>query len=893
MKNRIGIGKLFIIIFMFFLVLPLMAISIIFLSTVYETNSKKISRDIEAVTYAIASKVNTRLEVPATYMMTLADLITEKGSDADLKELVHLGIKNNTVFSAIYILDSEKRIKELAFSSFTKYAREDFIGIKLNEVKKFEDYNYYWSSPFISLVNNDYVVRVSVGMPDGYVVSDISLKFLASSLIKSSLLDMTSIYLVSDDGNVISSNFESDEYIHSSMFEHPLVKEGLKGSHLLKGYVWEGKKKIGAIYKLPITSWYLLLEQDQTEAFRFFKEILNIAVISAFLVLFFIVAVLFFLRRKLIKPIRTLTIQSEKVSRGDVIKFSEEEKAVFAELHTLYESFENMSAKIRKREASLKEKEEYIRSIFDSTTNTGIMVFSAYGEGSLTDANMGAQLMLGYKLSEMIGFDPAVFVKGGGDDIGRLMRDAVKRYSMTTGRFEMVKKNGILFPVLGTVHPLISEKGDIGHFIVVFIDITEITRVQNALENEKEHLDVTLKSIGEGVIATDKQGRVTLLNSSAESILAQKSRYLLGHSIKEVMRIYDFETGDDLAEELVASGIGSKRTFRANIISKHAGVITVTLTASGMLNSKGEILGFVYVFRDITDRIKMDQELINRKVELETVNKNLEKRITEETEKRRKNEQLLFEQAKFAAMGQMISAIAHQWRQPLNALALYTQDIEEAYEHEEVNAEYLSKFVENSMKMINHMSGTIDDFRNFFHSTNLKEEVDFVRVVCDSISLISTQLKNQNINYELTIIADGKEDVFVNSMPAPDVKYGREIKIITSELKQVVLNILQNARDAISEKRTGTLKRAGNVQITVLYDKNKVVTTIGNDGGNIPEEHLVSIFDPYYTTKPEGEGTGIGLYMSKVMVEDHMGGLLVAGNIDGGAVFTITLYYDE
>ena len=350
--------------------------------------------------------------------------------------------------------------------------------------------------------------------------------------------------------------------------------------------------------------------------------------------------------------------------------------------------------------------------------------------------------------------------------------------------------------------------------------------------------------------------------------------------------------GDDLADELVTSGIGSKRTFRANIISKHAGIITVNLTASGMLNSKGEILGFVYVFRDITDRIKIDQELIIRKVELETVNKNLEKRISEETEKRRKNEQLLFEQAKFAAMGQMISAIAHQWRQPLNALALYTQDIEDAYENDEVDGEYLSKFVESAMKMINHMSGTIDDFRNFFHSTNMKEKVDFVRVVCDSVSLISTQLKNQNIDYDLTIIADGKEDVFVNSMPAPDVSYGREIEIITSELKQVILNILQNARDAIGERRTAALKRAGNVHITVQYDKNRIVTSIGNDGGNIPEENLVSIFDPYYTTKPEGEGTGIGLYMSKVMVEDHMGGLLVAGNIDNGAVFTITLYYD-
>jgi C4-dicarboxylate-specific signal transduction histidine kinase len=288
----------------------------------------------------------------------------------------------------------------------------------------------------------------------------------------------------------------------------------------------------------------------------------------------------------------------------------------------------------------------------------------------------------------------------------------------------------------------------------------------------------------------------------------------------------------------------------------------------------------------------MEQELINRKKQLEEVNKSLENRIVEETDKRRKNEQMLFEQAKFAAMGQMISAIAHQWRQPLNALALYVQDVEDAYDIGEVDGTYLESFTDNAMRLINHMSGTIDDFRNFFHSSNMLEKIDISQVVFESLALVATQLKNQMINYKVTIASKGTDDVFVNDIPEYyETDTDKKVAIYPSELKQVLLNIIQNARDAIIYCRRDTGRKIGNIEIIVDYKSDRLKIDIVNDGGNIPAETLTNIFDPYFTTKPEGEGTGIGLYMSKIMVEDHMGGLLIAENISGGAKFSITLDY--
>lgn len=168
-------------------------------------------------------------------------------------------------------------------------------------------------------------------------------------------------------------------------------------------------------------------------------------------------------------------------------------------------------------------------------------------------------------------------------------------------------------------------------------------------------------------------------------------------------------------------------------------------------------------------------------------------------------------------------------------------------------------------------------------------------MLTQSLSLVGTQLKSQNIDFEFCIKKTDKDtDIFINDMPDEKASYGADVFIFPSEIKQVVLNILQNARDAISEKKRikKMLKQAGKIHVFVEYMADKVVISISNDGGNIPEDALTSIFDPYYTTKPEGEGTGIGLYMSRIMIEEHMGGLLTAENTEDGAKFTVTLYYE-
>lgn len=892
MKKNASLGKIFVMAFTFFMILPVTAVFLTFLVTIFEANREKVSQDLQVVSHAVAGQVNTGLENPAMYLVSLAEVLAE-GEGQGIDILIRSGINNFPIFDSIYILDRDAKVRMMSFSNVTGYNISDFIGIKLSDVKGFADFEHYWSRPFLSPVSNSYVVRLSVMYPGGFVVGDLNMEFLMDTLLHAEMVDDSNVFVVDTNGDVISSSRYRDYMVHENLFNHPVVREAYHGGHIVFNYSHKGVRYAGSGFKIPVTDWYLVLEQKEKSAFTLFYDLFFVTLAAGGVIILFIAAVLYIVKKRIISPIRHLTEKTEQLSAGTFSELEFKDRNSFEELQKLCHSYQNMSMKIAEREKELREKEEYTRSIFDSTANTGIMVLSAGDEPVITDANLGAELISGYRMSELIGLHPAALVSGVGDDITRMKNEALEKNSMVTGRFNMTKKNGIGFPVLCTVHPLNQRARSGAAFIVVFIDITELTRIQNALESEKERLDVTLKSLGEGVLATDNSGRVILANSSSEKILGQKYKYVVGRSIGDVLRIYDFSTGEDLSDELVSSRDTSKRTFRANLVSDNAGVINVMITATPMKNSNGFIVGFVYVFRDITERMMMEKELLERKKQLEEINRNLEIRVTEETEKRRKNEQLLFEQAKFAAMGQMISAIAHQWRQPLNALALYTQDIEDAYDLGEVNSVYLRSFVSNSMSLIQHMSGTIDDFRNFFHSSNIKEEVNLLNVVCQALSLVTTQLRNQNINFEICLDSGLKKDVFANSMPPKGSVYGKNIRIFPSEMKQVILNILQNARDAISEKRLKTNKDTGNIIINIEYRPEKVVLEIANDGGRIPRENLVRIFDPYYTTKPEGEGTGIGLYMSKIMIEDHMGGLLMAENMEDGARFVITIYYDQ
>ena len=256
----------------------------------------------------------------------------------------------------------------------------------------------------------------------------------------------------------------------------------------------------------------------------------------------------------------------------------------------------------------------------------------------------------------------------------------------------------------------------------------------------------------------------------------------------------------------------------------------------------------------------MQEAIKDRENKLKEMNEHLQQIVDEQISQIRKKDELLQQQSKLAAMGEMIGAIAHQWRQPLNALGLIIQDIAEAYEFNELNKEYIQDTVKKSMQQINFMSKTIDDFRNFFRIDKQKELFDVKKAIKETINIMQAQLKHHNINVDVN---------------------GEDFKIegFANEFKQVVLNIINNAKDAIIEKGI----KEGKIKI-ILY-KQKVI--IADNAGGIPEGIIDRIFEPYFTTKEQGKGTGMGLYMSKMIIENNMQGILSVKNINGGAKFVI------
>jgi PAS domain S-box-containing protein len=268
---------------------------------------------------------------------------------------------------------------------------------------------------------------------------------------------------------------------------------------------------------------------------------------------------------------------------------------------------------------------------------------------------------------------------------------------------------------------------------------------------------------------------------------------------------------------------------------------------------------------EAADRQAAQVELAVNQKQLEMLNKSLEIRINESITEMRQKDQLLIQQGRLAAMGEMIHNIAHQWRQPLNAVGLIVQNLQLSYSANSLTSEEMDKEVAGAMDIIMHMSRTIDDFRNFFRTD--KEKHDFVikKAIDHTLEFIGATLKNSHVRVDVC----GYEDVTATGYQ--------------NEYAQVLLNILGNARDVLVERKIAD----SCITITLSRDNGRSVVTVRDNGGGIAEDVLPKIFDPYFTTKEQGKGTGIGLYMSKAIIEQNMDGKLTVRNVDGGAEFRI------
>ncbi len=270
------------------------------------------------------------------------------------------------------------------------------------------------------------------------------------------------------------------------------------------------------------------------------------------------------------------------------------------------------------------------------------------------------------------------------------------------------------------------------------------------------------------------------------------------------------------------------------------------------------------------DEISLLSKSINWMLEnIAELQTSLENEVQNEVDKRRENEKMLIQQSKMASMGEMLSAIAHQWRQPLNALGLTIQHMEIIYDDKEFSKEFLDETIKKSMKQINFMSKTIDDFKNFFKPNKRKRAFSIKESIEESITMVSAQLNS----YSIKVNIEG-DNIKINSHK--------------NEFKQVVLNLINNAKDAILEKKV-----KGKIDIEIIQESHIIRVYFRDNAGGISEDVILRIFEPYFTTKEQGKGTGVGLYMSKAIIEDNMGGKMSVKNMKEGAEFKIEFNMDK
>lgn len=308
-------------------------------------------------------------------------------------------------------------------------------------------------------------------------------------------------------------------------------------------------------------------------------------------------------------------------------------------------------------------------------------------------------------------------------------------------------------------------------------------------------------------------------------------------------------------------------------------IITTAHQETTFLMQSIELNISAYVLKPI-DIYKLQESLIKAIESKVLKEKLLEKneKLEIEIQKNEEKQQIIEMQSRFAAMGEMIGMIAHQWRQPLASIGTASYNLKykiasekfdlETKEGREEQKSFFSKKLDEIEFYVQNLTTTIDDFRNFFKTDKVFVNTSIENPIKNTLKIIQKDLEANNIELELNL----------NSK--------KQINIYENEIVHVLINILKNAQDKHLEKETQNAK----IQIETQDLESGIKIDIYDNGGGIEEEYLDKIFEPYFSTKKEKNGTGIGLYMSKIIIENHHQGELYATNSKEGISFSIILH---
>lgn len=311
---------------------------------------------------------------------------------------------------------------------------------------------------------------------------------------------------------------------------------------------------------------------------------------------------------------------------------------------------------------------------------------------------------------------------------------------------------------------------------------------------------------------------------------------------------------EDMAKLLNRSIAKASANIEQDIVLVEDAIHVVNDLKSGKLSSRLHATAQAH-------ELQLLKDVINTMID------NLESKINEEIFKRSEQEKLLIQQSKLASMGEMIGNIAHQWRQPLGELSAILMNLQVKHEFNDLDGTFLIQSIQQCNKINAYMSNTISDFQNFFKPSKDKEVFEISEACQRAIAILQASLKYHGIEFHF------------------DISESMQVLGYPNEFAQALLNILSNAKDVLRDREVSNPF----IRLQLKKGYRYILIIIEDNGKGIAPEHMDRIFEPYFTTKYAKQGTGIGLYMTKMIIENNMNGIIEVKNTEQGALFTIKL----
>jgi len=394
---------------------------------------------------------------------------------------------------------------------------------------------------------------------------------------------------------------------------------------------------------------------------------------------------------------------------------------------------------------------------------------------------------------------------------------------------------------------------------IIFTVYIKQNKLKKKIEIEKDKFENIFNQASDGMLILNN-GIFTDCNKAIVDILGYNNKsYILGLSLGELSPKYQpdgqlsTEKSSNMLDLVIEKG---HYYFEWKYLNSKNEEHWADIMLTNISTDSQQVLHMV--FRDISDKKSLQDELQN-------INVTLQEKVDLEVEKNKKQQLMIIHQNRLAQMGEMISMIAHQWRQPLNNLSIISNNIILKYSKNKLDDTVIERFKDNSKKQIQLMSKTIDDFRDFFKPNKQITYFKLNDVVKSTLDILKPLLVKHSINVKFNF-----EEVLT-------------VKGYSNELGQALLNILNNSIDALVENAIENKE----IEIKLYTENEYIYIEILDNASGIPKEYLDKVFDPYFSTKSEKNGTGLGLYMTKMIVEEHMKGNIDVTNKESGALFVI------